>query len=251
MAELRRTAWLLSLLFLNAAPLPLRADEGTAPAGAPAPPPAETPRPSDPLLGWSITPGIGVRVISLDVKQKSTGDTGTLTNDGSFSDPIYLAFDVESPSWMVSDNVGFSIRSHSQTFRLTRQQVPSTTTSSGNDYANLGTSVNGYYSYIGPTVFYRTPDASGDTRWGFGYGYWKAWFKGDIILAPDGAAVAGMPKTQIGGSIDGSTGPVLFFQGRGKKGVFEMAFSWVDFSGPDLRYSLRELNMSIGYIFTF
>lgn len=207
--------------------------------------------PEDPLLGWSITPGIGVRVVSLDVTRKSDGYTGTLTNDGSFTDPIYLSLDIETPSWMVSKAVGFSIRSHSQTFRLTRQEIPSSTSTSGQDYADLGTSVQGYYSYLGPTVFYRMVDPSGDSRFGLGYGYWKAWFHGDIVLAPDGAATAGMPSVSIDGSIDGSTGPIFFMQARGKRGVLEIALSSVSFSGLNYRFSLRELNMSIGYIVTF
>jgi hypothetical protein len=207
--------------------------------------------PEDPLLGWSITPGIGVRVVSLDVKRHSDGYTGTLTNDGSFTDPIYLSLDIESPSWMLSPKVGLSVRSHSQTFRLTRQQVPSSTSTSGQDYADLGTSVQGYYSYLGPTVFYRMVDATGDSRLGLGYGYWKTWFHGDIILAPDGAATMGMPRTSINGSIDGTTGPILFWQARGKQMLFEIAISRVVFSQPNYRYTLSELVMNVGYQIRF
>jgi hypothetical protein len=111
--------------------------------------------------------------------------------------------------------------------------------------------VQGYYSYLGPTVFYRMVDPSGDSRFGLGYGYWKAWFHGAIVLAPDGAATAGMPPVSIDGSIDGSTGPIFFMQARGKRGVLEIALSSVSFSGTNYRYSLRELNMSIGYIVMF
>jgi len=234
--HLIRLALFVLLLFPVA--LPVCADEGAAP-------------PEDGLLGWSITPGIGVRVVSLEVKRHSDGYTGTLTNDGSFSDPIYLSLDIESPSWMLSPKVGLSVRSHSQTFRLTRQQVPSSTSTSGQDYADLGTSVQGYYSYLGPTVFYRMVDPTGDSRLGLGYGYWKAWFHGDIILAQDGAVTAGMPSTSIDGSTDGNTGLLLFWQVRGKKMLFEIAISSVAFSKPDYRFSLSELVMNVGYQIRF
>lgn len=209
---------------------------------------AENSPSDDKLLGWSITPGFGARVVSLEVKRRADGYTGTLTNDGSFSDPLYLSFDIESPSWMLaSSNWGLSVRSHAQTFKLSRQQVPSFTSTSGQDYADFGTGVRGYYSYISPVAFYRMGDASGDWRLGIGYGYWKTWFKGDIILAPDGAATAGMPRTGIDGSIKGNTGPMLFWQVRGRRMLFEISISDVAFSGSGNRYTLSELLMNIGY----
>jgi len=238
MLSLRRVVRLSIALILFSIATGVTADETSAP-------------PEDRLLGWSITPGIGVRVLSLDVERKSDGHTGTLTNDGSFTDPVCLLLEIESPSLMLSSSVGISLRSHAQTFRLSRQQVPSATSTSGQDYENFGTSVQGYYSYLGPTVFYRWTDATGDSRLGLGYGYWKAWFHGDIILAPNGAAVAGMPHTAIDGAIDGNTGPILFWQIRGKKALFEIAISNTTFSQPDYRYSLRELVMNLGYQIRF
>lgn len=237
-----------AILIMLGVTTPVVAEDDAAPP--PNPPPVDRPT-RDPLLGWSITPGIGVRVVSLDVKEKSTGYTGTLTNDGSFTDPIYVSLDIETPSWMLSEKVGLSVRSHSQSFTITRQQVPSSTAPSGQDYADLGTSVRGYYSYIGPTLFYRTLDGGGDTRYGLGYGYWKAWFKGDIILAPGGAANTSIPPTVIDGAIDGTTGPILFIQGRGKNYLFEIAISRVTFRNADYVTTLSELGMSVGYTLTF
>lgn len=218
---------------------------------SPANPPPSSPSIKDLIRGWSFTPGVGVRVVSLDVTRKSDGYTGTLTNDGSFTDPLYVSFNIETPGWMISDRIGLSIRNHSQTFDVSRQQVHSSTTQNGYDYADLGTSARGYYSYIGPTIFYRTTDGNGDTRVGAGYGYWKAWFHGDIILARDGAAARGMPRTSIDGSMDGDTGPMFFLQMRGGKYTFEIAISRVTFSKPDYETTLQELGMSLGYIVAF
>ena len=211
----------------------------------------EPPKPVDGLLGWSITPGVGVRVISLDVTRKSDGYTGTLTNDGSFTDPIYFSLNIESPSWMFTPKVGVSIRSNNQTFRLTRQQIPSSTSTTGQDYADVGTSVQGVYSYLGPALFYRMVDGSGDSRLGLGYGYWKAWFQGTIVLDPNGDATSGQPATSISGSTNKSTGPILFWQSRGKNIVFEIAISRAMFSQTEYRYTLSELVMNLGYQFHF
>lgn len=227
-----------AVIFLSLTAIPIFADE-------------TEPSKEDSLLGWSITPGIGVRVVSLDVKRLSDGYTGRLTNDGSFSDPIYLSLNIESPSWMLSPKVGLSIRSISQTFRLSRQQVPSSTSTSGQDYVDVGTSVQGFYSYLGPTLFYRMVDATGDSRFGLGYGYWKAWFQGEIILDPNGAAASGMPSTSISGSTKGTPGPILFWQARGKRMLFEIAISQVVFSQPNYRFTLGELVMNVGYQFSF
>src|SRR5687767_2580414 len=63
----------------------------------------ETPAPEDKpagfgILGWTITPGIGVRLLDIDVTDRQTGAEGLVTNDGSFSNPIYLSLDIETPT---------------------------------------------------------------------------------------------------------------------------------------------------------
>lgn len=205
----------------------------------------------DRLLGFVITPGIGVRILDLHVTRNADGATGTITSDGSFTGPLYVALDIESPTYLLNEKWGVTVRAHTASFSLHNQRVKSASTQDGQGLQDLGTSVEGHYRYLMPTIFYRTVDSSGDSRIGIGYGYWKAWFSGDIILAPDNAATAAMPKTSISGSTDGKTGLLLFWQTRWAKGLFEFSFSNVRLSGSGYKYELEEINMMLGYHLEF
>jgi hypothetical protein len=208
----------------------------------------------DGLLGWTVTPGVGVRILDLRVKRGSDGATGTITNDGSFTGPMYAALNVESPTLLLNEKIGITVRGYATSFSLGNQRVKSTNTTStdsGEDIKDLGTSVKGQYSYVMPTIFYRSVDRTGDSRFGVGYGYWKTWFSGDIILAGDNAATAAMPKTSISGSTDGKYGVLLFWQARWPKGLFEIAINNVRFSADNYKYEMQEINMLIGYHFEF
>ena len=77
------------------------------------------------LLGFSTTPGIGVRLMDLTVSSKADGSRGTITNDGSFFSPMYVAVDIESPAYPLSDKVGVSVRSYATKFSLDTQRVES------------------------------------------------------------------------------------------------------------------------------
>jgi len=211
----------------------------------------ESDKKEDKLLGVVVTPGVGARILDLRVTRNSDGATGTITSDGSFTGPLYAALSVESPTYLLNEKFGVTVRGHAASFSLDNQRVKSTSTQGGEDIKDLGTRVNGHYSYIMPTIFYRTVDPSGDSRFGVGYGYWKAWFSGDIILAPDNAATATMPKTSINGSTDGKTGVLFFWQARWPKGLFEISFNNVKFGGSDYKYEMNEINMLIGYHFGF
>ncbi|HLQ25133.1 MAG TPA: hypothetical protein VK138_04560 [Acidiferrobacterales bacterium] len=211
----------------------------------------ESSQKKDSLLGWTITPGVGVRVLDLHVKRGSDGATGTITNDGSFTGPMYAALNVESPTLLLNEKVGVTVRGYATSFSLGNQRVKSTSAQGGEDIKDLGTSVTGYYSYVMPTIFYRSVDRTGDSRFGVGYGYWKTWFSGDIILAQDNAATATMAKTSISGSTDGKSGVLLFWQGRWPRGLFEIAINNVRFATNNYKYEMHEINMLIGYHFEF
>jgi len=208
---------------------------------------------ADSLLGWSITPAVGVRLVDLNVTRNSDGFTGTITNDGSFFGPMYAAINVESPTFLLSDRVGVTVRAHASEVSLSNQRVRGSGApqQEEEEIKDLGTKVSGYYSYLMPTIFYRTVDRGGDSRFGLGAGRWKAWFSGDIILAPNGAATVGMPKTPIEGSMEGRTGWYLFWQGRWPKGLFEISISNVRLKTSNFKYEMQEINMMFGYHMEF
>ena len=204
----------------------------------------------DKLQGFVITPGIGVRLMDLKVTDKANATSGTITNDGSLFGPMYLSIDIESPAYLLTDKIGVSVRTYASKFSLDTQRVETspTSTQNSNGLVDLGTSVSGYYSYVTPTLFYRISElGKGDTRIGVGYGWWKAWFSGDIALAPGSAADTGTPKTSVDGTTSDKGGWLLFWQARGEHGMFEISLNSVSFPSANYRFELQELNMVIGY----
>jgi hypothetical protein len=208
------------------------------------------------ILGWTVTPGIGVRLLDIDVTSKRTGAEGLVTNDGSFSNPIYLSLDVETPA-LVFGRFGATVRAHTGSLKLDHQRFPATagqTSTSGsggqdNDIHGVGTQVKATYHYLMPTLFYRWPAEGGDSRLGLGYGKWDARFSGDIYLTKDYADVNSMRTTSVDGSVDGKKGLLLFWQWRFKSGLLEFAVNEVDFSSSEFEFGLSELNMMYGYYF--
>lgn len=203
------------------------------------------------LSGWSITPMVGVRLIDLDVKRASDGQQATITNDGSFTGPMYVGINIESPTLLLGDNVGVTVRAHASNFRLTTQRVSPDATPTGEELSDVGTSVSGYYSYLAPIVFYRIAGPKLESRLGVGVGYWKTWFSGDVILAPDKLAFERMPTTHVDGATSTTPGIFLLWTVRGKNGVFELSASRAELSAPGFNYQLKEMNAMLGYTLHF
>lgn len=205
------------------------------------------------ILGWTITPGIGVRLLDIDVASKQTGAEGRVTNDGSFSNPIYFSLDIESPT-LTFGRFGATVRAHTGSLKLDHQLFPDTQSaasdsSQDNDIHDVGTEVKASYHYLMPTLFYRWPAEGGDSRLGLGYGKWDAKFSGDIYLTKDYDDVDSMRTTSIDGSVDGKKGLLLFWQWRFKSGLLEISVNEVDFSNSEFEFGLSELNMMYGYYF--
>jgi hypothetical protein len=211
----------------------------------------------NPLEIWKFTPGIGARSISLDVTRKSDGYKGEITNDdnlrdGNITELLYFTMNIESPSWMFSSRNGISIRSQTQRINLHRQRVISPAFEEGQDFIDLGTSVEGYYTYIGPTLFAKLENIniSGITeRIGAGFGYWKASINGDIVLAPNYEASTTIPSTNINDAIDNTIGPIAYYQWLGKNFLFEFSISSVTFKNNQYKSKLEEVNILLGVTF--
>lgn len=217
----------------------------------------ETVKSINPLDFWKFSPGIGLRSITLDVTRKSDGHTGVLTNDdnvrdGNIGDLLYFSLDIESPAWMFSKHYGVSIRSQTQNIDIFRQEVPPTPPDTFNEAIDLGTSVQGYYTYIGPTLFAVLDERNSlglTERIGIGIVYWKAKFSGDIILAQNNNASRSMPRTNISDVIDNTIGPIAYYQWLGDRILFEVSLARVRFSNDQFKSELEELNVTVGITF--
>jgi hypothetical protein len=211
----------------------------------------------NPLDIWKISPGVGFRAITLRVNRKSDGYTGVLTNDdnardGNMSDLLYFTLDVESPAWMFSDYYGVSMRSSTQAFKVFRQELPPTPPDTYNQAVDLGTSIDGFFSYIGPTLFTVLDfDKSfkGHDRAGVGLVYWDARFSGDIILAENNNVSDEMARTDIGGSIKNGLGSILYYQRLGEGWLIEMSLAKMESSSSEYNVELEEFNFVFGMMF--
>jgi hypothetical protein len=171
---------------------------------------AENPAPAEKtpgfgILGWTITPGIGVRLLDIDVTSRRTGAEGRVTNDGDFSNPIYLSLDIESPT-LTFGRFGATVRAHTSSLKLDHLLFPDTAGNAGeedNGLHDVGTEVKANYHYLMPTLFYRWPGEGGDSRLGLGYGKWDASFSGDIYLTKDYDEVDSLETTRIDGLFEG------------------------------------------------
>lgn len=206
---------------------------------------------------WKFSPGIGLRGVTLSVKRKSDGYSGVLTNDdnardGHISDLYYYSLDIESPAWMLSRYFGVSLRNQTQRIDIFLQKIPPLPPDNFDQVVDLGTSVHGYYSYIGPTLFgvlKERDDFGLKERLGLGFVYWKALFSGDIILAPNNNASANMPHTKISDAIDNSVGPIVYYQWLGERLLFEVTFASVRFSHNGYESTMDEFTAIAGITF--
>jgi hypothetical protein len=155
------------------------------------------------IHGFEITPGVGLRTLSLDVHSKSNGTQGNLSNNFG-AGWLFGSINIESPSFQFGKtDFGASVYAYASGVRLDHQfvadpgQDPNGDQNSGSRQ-NVGTKVTGYYSYLVPALHYRkvAKDGSG-FKIALGYGRWSGRFSGDVILTPHNRPATGLPKTPV------------------------------------------------------
>jgi hypothetical protein len=201
------------------------------------------------VLGWTITPGIGMRLLDIYVTDRQTGARGRITDDGGLSDTIYFSLDIEAPALTFGD-FGLTVRAHSGTLKLTHQLfyegIPE-----GDDFAlrNVNTEVEGKIHYLMPILFYEAEEWGWNTRVGLGYGKWDASLSGDMLLSTDLNDIGSVQAVSINGSVSDRTSWLLFGQARLQHGLIELSVNDIEFSSNDHRFWLSELNIMYGYYF--
>lgn len=202
----------------------------------------------NPLDYWRITPGIGIRSMTLNIRDKSNGNIGIMSDGDGVK---YFTLDIETPAWMFNKDFGVSIRSQTQRFKISKQEIPPTYPKTYNENINLNTSIKGYFNYTGPTLF-TLMDWNSHLkmeRAGVGLLYWNANFSGDIILAENLNATQDMPHTNISGSINDGFGGIVYYQWLGEGWLLEISHAQVSSSDSSYKYKLEEFNLVFGFIF--
>ncbi len=206
------------------------------------------------IRGFEITPGAGLRYLSVNVHDKAAGTQGNLSN--SLGRSLFGAISVESPGYQFGgSNFGASVYLYAADVRLNEQLIaepgmdPGATSISGTRQ-DVGTRLTGYYSYLVPALHYRLQGRDGSTtKFALGYGPWYGRFSGDVILTPDNRPSTGLPRT----SIDTRLWKTAFLFSV----QFKFASHWQAYmtvGGPkwqddSLRYEMEQISLVLGYTF--
>lgn len=207
--------------------------------------------------GWqgsfSITPGVGLRHLGIDVARKSDGYHGNLSND--VWDSAFAAVNIESPEYQFGrSNFGITIYAYAATITLDHQWVadggtnPNGTASGSRE--DVGTSVSGYYSYFVPALHFRWPHGgSSETKFALGVGSWMASFSGDIILTPDDTPTPIDTKIPVNVRVR-KLAYLFLMQHKFQNGwQAYMSVGGPKWSDDRFEYKLEEVSLVIGYTF--
>ena len=193
----------------------------------------------DQSLGYRVTTGINVSATDFDVYNKGSTDTnGTLTEDFSYAPFIILG----SPYKFLKDSRwGLLMEYNFSGFRLSKQFVTG-------ENVNLGTSVNGYYAFVTPTLFYLFDNAVlADRRrsliagMGIGIGYLKA--TGNIKLTETTNQLFDIDVSGVATAIS------LFVDYRIGDFMTRLSGDLTTLSEGDFDYDSFAFNLGVSYVF--
>jgi len=204
--------------------------------------------------GFTFTPGVGLRHLGLDVTRQSDGLSGNIAQ--SVAAKLFFSFSITSPSYDFNDHWGLTLRSYSSVVSLDSQFYsydttdPNTGANQG-ERIDVGTEVSGSYSYVVPTVHFKTAMPNGSFAVALGVGYWTSNLSGNIALTSNDKPTSATPKTPISLSTHDQLA-YLFFMSYTTSGqwIYEMTVGGPSFSADGYDYKLEEVSLTVGKQFT-
>lgn len=132
---------------------------------------------------FHIYPGINLNRFQMSVQQREAEENRTLAVMRHSPDKIDLQLDAASQGWRINEWLGFDIMIHSQQIYFNRQITEDPDTSESiqinDEGTDLGTRINGYYSYIMPAVEFGGEKTHG-FKAGIGLGIGSGWMGGTV-----------------------------------------------------------------------
>lgn len=208
----------------------------------------------DLLNGFTITPGIGLRLLGLDVVRKSDNYTGNIAQD--VAGKVFFSLSVESPKYRFGKSGwGISIMNQNSFVTLDSQWYKYTNplaNSPSGERRDVGTEISGRYSYLLPQIFFEAGRSGfGKFRVALGYGLWNAELNGNIKLTANDQPNFLTPLSNI--SINTTKMAYLFSLSYRSKSqwLYEMTVGGPQFSDSTYNYKIEEVALTIGKTFTF
>ncbi|MDH5232504.1 MAG: hypothetical protein OEZ58_22795 [Gammaproteobacteria bacterium] len=203
------------------------------------------------LSSISISPGVGVASPTLRVKRKSDDWEGDISGSpGTFNFNLNVAFnDVDIPGtrW------GASLHVNAGSFTGNRQFVYAGKDDEGKDefkLKNLGTQVNGLFSYFVPIVYYKPEDDANRMKIGGGIGYGAVSFKADPILAKNRDPALASEQVKLSATAEDAFTFVAFgsFLTKANYNV-RVAIATTIFNDANYKYSFDEFRLTVSKTF--
>jgi len=204
---------------------------------------------------FSLTPGLGFRHLGVDVTRKNDGYHGNISNAG-FAQLVF-SLNIVFNEFQLDDEgkVFLELNSYTSLLNLDHQFYTFSSVGDTNygERVDVGTSLNGYYTYFLPSIKYALKlPGGGEMSASLGIGIWSSEFSGDMILTPDGRPVNGMPTTDLSISTFYEPAYMVNLKWRTAGGwVYMMSVGGTSFDDNQYRYEIEEVSMIIGKVVYF
>jgi hypothetical protein len=193
--------------------------------------------------GASITVGVGTRQADLQVRDKSTGASGKISERNS-KVAYFLSYSTR-PSFIGNSKVGYNFMFNYTTFSMDRQEVAK------NEYRDVGTRVEGRVAYVVPTLFYQLGEhgpKGAYARAGVGLGLGVAKYDGNIILDyPNNTT----PVSVSNGRYDLKTAAGLFLESRYRNWGLTFSAAGPSYEDARYKYAVTDISAFVSYMYYF
>lgn len=204
---------------------------------------------------FNITPGAGFRHLGVDVIRKSDRYHGNISNAG-FAQLVF-SLNIVFNEFQIDDEgkVFIELNTYTSFIDLDHQfyEFGSNGDSNFGERVNVGTSLNGYYTYLMPSLKYALKlPRGGEMSASLGVGFWNSEFSGDMILTPDGRPVSGMQTTDLSISTIDELAYMVNLKWQTADGwVYMMSVGGTSFSDEQYEYEIEEVSMIVGRVIYF
>ena len=205
--------------------------------------------------GFSITPGVGFRHLGVDVIRNSDGYHGNISNAG-FAQMVFTLNMVFNDFQLDEDGrVYLELNSYTSVISLDHQfyEFGSSGGTNYGDRVDVGTELNGTYTYLMPSIKYAVKlPQGGEMSASLGIGFWTSNFNGNIILTPDGRPSSGMPVSDLSINTVDEIAYLVNLKWETSGGwIYMMSVGGASFSDGTYKYEMEEVSMIVGKTINF